>query len=110
MRINQYRTMWIMVLYDLPTETKVDRKNFTKFRNALLKDGFEMFQFSMYIRHCSSKENANVHIQRVINNLPPKGKIGILMITDRQFGEMRVFYGRDKIEEPIDFPIQLELF
>mgnify|MGYP001103348778 CR=1 FL=1 len=110
MRINQYRTMWIMVLYDLPTETKVDRKNFTKFRNALLKDGFEMFQFSMYIRHCASKENANVHIQRVINNLPPKGKIGILSITDRQFGEMQLFYGKDKVEEPIDFPIQLELF
>jgi CRISPR-associated protein Cas2 len=107
MRINQYRTMWV---YDLPTETQADKKNFTKFRNNLLKDGFEMFQFSMYIRHCASRENAEVHIQRVINNLPPKGKIGILTITDKQFGSMQLFYGKEKDDKPFDYPLQLELF
>lgn len=25
-RLNEYRVMWILVLYDLPTETKKDRQ------------------------------------------------------------------------------------
>lgn len=64
-RFNSYRIMWVLVLYDLPTETKKMRKDAQDFREALVKDGFDLFQFSMYIRHCSSRENAEVHINRV---------------------------------------------
>lgn len=110
MRINQYRTMWILVFYDLPTDTETDRKNFTRFRNQLLKDGFTMFQFSIYVRHCASKENAEVHIERVKRFLPPKGHVGILTITDRQFGMIQIFYGKEKENNPIKEPTQLELF
>ena len=62
-RLNQYRVMWVLVLFDLPTETKKDRKVYTDFRKNLQKDGFTMFQFSIYLRHCMSMENANVHIK-----------------------------------------------
>jgi CRISPR-associated protein Cas2 len=101
--------MWIMVLFDLPTETKTDRKNYADFRKNMLKDGFTMFQFSAYLRHCPSAENAEVHIQRVKKNLPPKGHVGILKITDKQFGDMQLFYGRSEKEKP-SAPQQLELF
>ncbi len=110
MRINQYRTMWILVLYDLPTDTETDRKTSPRFRNNLLKDGFTMFQFSIYIRHCASKENAKVHIERIKSFLPPKGHVGIITITDRQFGMIEIFYGKEKEENPIQQPMQLELF
>ncbi|HET8962544.1 MAG TPA: CRISPR-associated endonuclease Cas2, partial [Chitinophagales bacterium] len=53
--------MWVLVLFDLPTETAEERKIYAKFRKNLLKDGFAMFQFSIYLRHCSSRENAEVH-------------------------------------------------
>lgn len=108
-RLNAYRIMWIMVMFDLPTETKTDRKVYAKFRKDILADGFSMFQFSMYIRHCSSKENADVHIKRVKKMLPAKGHIGILNITDKQFGMMEIFRGQEviKVPEPIQ---QLELF
>jgi CRISPR-associated protein Cas2 len=109
MRLDAYRIMWVLVLFDLPTDTKKDRRNYTLFRKALLKDGFDMFQFSMYLRHCSSKENSEVHVKRVRSVLPPKGHIGILRITDKQFGEMEIFYGKKK-EESIPPPQQLELF
>ena len=69
--------MWVLVLFDLPTETKKERKNYAIFRKKLLNDGFTMFQFSIYLRHCASRENAQVHINRVKNNLPPNGHIGI---------------------------------
>ena len=108
-RLNQYRVMWVMVLFDLPTETKTDRKRYRDFRIKLEKDGFSMFQFSIYLRHCASRENAEVHIKRVKQNLPPKGHVGIIRITDRQFGNMELFYGRKEKPRP-EIPQQLELF
>jgi CRISPR-associated protein Cas2 len=101
--------MWVMVLFDLPVETKNDRKSYTEFRKGMMKDGFTMFQFSAYLRHCPSRENADVHVKRVKKNLPLKGHVGILTITDKQFGMMQIFYGQDEKEKP-PIPQQLELF
>lgn len=108
-RINAYRIMWVLVMFDLPTETKKDRKTAAKFRKDILADGFFMFQFSMYVRHCSSRENSDVHIKRVKKILPPKGHVGILNITDKQFGLMQIFRGYDLVDPPNTVQ-QLELF
>ena len=108
-RLNQYRIMWVLVLFDLPTETKKEKKTYADFRKKLVKDGFTMFQFSIYLRHCPSVENANVHIKRVKNFLPEKGHVGILCITDKQFGMMELFYGKKEKEKQVGWQ-QLELF
>ena len=108
-RLNQYRIMWVLVLFDLPTETKKEKKAYTDFRKNLQKDGFTMFQFSIYLRHCPSKENADVHISRVKASLPPLGEIGLLCITDKQFGQMEIFSCKRKVENR-DIPQQLEFF
>jgi CRISPR-associated endoribonuclease Cas2 len=108
-RLNQYRIMWIFVFFDLPTETKAERKAAQGFRKALLKDGFEMYQFSIYIRNCPSRENAQVHIERVKRLLPKYGRIGVLQVTDRQFGMMTLYDGRKEIALP-ETHQQLELF
>lgn len=101
--------MWVLVFFDMPTETKKDRKNYAQFRKSILADGFQMFQFSMYVRHCSSRENADVHLRRVRSILPPKGHIGIMLVTDKQFGAMEIFYGRTEKPAP-KVSQQLELF
>lgn len=108
-RFNAYRIMWVLVFFDLPTETKRDRHVATKFRKHLLDDGFSMFQFSIYLRHCPSRENAEVHIRRTKNNLPKHGKIGILCVTDKQFGQMEMFFGQKEADLPVPSQ-QLELF
>ena len=108
-RINQYRSMWILVFFDLPTETRKDRKTAARFRKELLKDGFSMFQFSIYTRFCASRENAEVHLARVKAALPQYGKVGILRITDKQFGRMELFLGRKPVETEKPSQ-QLELF
>jgi CRISPR-associated protein Cas2 len=108
-RYNAYKIMWVLVFFDLPTDTKKDRRRATQFRKRLLDDGFTMFQFSIYLRHCPSRENAEVHIKRTKLNLPPNGNIGILTVTDRQFGNMEIFRGHKK--EDLPPPVQqLELF
>ncbi len=108
-RFLEYRIMWVLVLFDLPTESKKDKKQYSEFRKNLLKDGFTMFQFSIYLRHCPSRENADVHIARVKSSLPPLGDIGIICITDKQFGQMEIFSCKKMIEKK-DIPQQLELF
>lgn len=107
--LNQYRIMWVLVFFDLPVVLKKERKIAARFRKDIMADGFSMFQFSIYIRHCASSENADVHIKRVKNLLPELGHVGILCITDKQFGDMEIFYGK-KIQERINVPQQLELF
>lgn len=108
-RLSEYRVMWIMVFFDLPTETKRERREHALFRKNLVKDGFTMFQFSIYIRHCASKENMQVHIRRIKKFIPDKGKVGIIGITDKQFGDMEIFIGK-KETSPEHGGLQLELF
>lgn len=108
-RFSEYRIMWILVFFDLPTDTKKDTKNYNIFRKKLIQDGFTMFQFSIYLRHCASRENAEVHIKRVKSFLPPTGQVGILCVTDKQFGKMELFIGKKETE--VQTPCQqLELF
>ena len=101
--------MWVLVFFDLPTETKKERKAAAKFRKDLLTDGFTMFQFSIYLRHCPSMENAEVHIKRVKKCLPEYGEVGILCITDKQFGNIEIFSAQ-KTKESKPICQQLELF
>lgn len=108
-RINQYRIMWVLVFFDLPTETKKDTRNYRKFVDVLEKDGFTRFQFSIFLRHCPSMENAQVHMKRVKLNLPPKGHVAIIRITDKQFGMMETFCSTKK-EPPPQPSQQLEIF
>ena len=108
-RFSEYRVMWILVLFDLPTETKKDKKAYALFRKNLQRDGFTMFQFSIYVRHCASQENAAVHIKRVKSFLPEFGNVGIICITDKQFANIELFYGKKPL--PPEAPgQQLELF
>jgi len=102
-------TMWIIVLFDLPTDTKSARKAYTRFRKGLLEDGFTMMQYSVYMRHSSSDENAAVHAKRVKQSLPDDGEVRIVKITDKQFGKIEVYYGK-KRSPTESAPLQLQFF
>lgn len=108
-RLNAYRIMWLFVFFDLPTHTKAERRHAAQFRKALEKDGFTMMQFSVYVRHCASKENLAVHIKRVRKSMPPSGYTSILSVTDKQYGEIQNFWGKVERARPVT-PQQLEFF
>ena len=93
-RLNAYHIMWLFVFFDLPTNTKKERKDAALFRKGLEKDGFSMMQFSVYRRHCASKESCDVHIKRVRSLLPPSGLVSILAITDKQYGNIINYWGK----------------
>lgn len=108
-RFSEYRIMWVLVFFDLPTITKKDKKNYATFRKNLQRDGFTMFQLSIYARHCASYDNAAVHIKRVKSFLPQYGSVCIMCITDNQFGNIEVFNGAMPKEKCVGAQ-QLELF
>lgn len=108
-RLNAYRVMWIFIFFDLPVTTKKERKSATLFRKFLEKDGFSMMQFSVYIRFCGSKESADVHIRCLKLIIPERGKISILKVTDKQYGEIINYWGKEAKKVP-SAPMQLELF
>jgi len=107
--LSGYRFMWLIVMFDLPVDTKKARRQYTEFRKRLMKDGFVMMQFSVYVRHCASEENADVHTARVDQIVPPDGEVRVLRITDKQYERMRIFWGKRR-KPPEKPPAQLELF
>lgn len=101
-------SVWLIVLFDLPTDTPKARRQYTQFRKKLLTDGFGMMQYSVYYRHSASDENAAVHVNRVKSFLPPEGEVRIVKITDKQFSRIEVFHGK-KRKPTESAPAQLEL-
>jgi CRISPR-associated protein Cas2 len=101
--------MWLFALFDLPVVTRVQRKRAVKFRNLLLREGFSMLQLSVYARYCASEDIGDRFVDRLRGQLPPEGQVRLLLVTDRQFGKMRVFYGKTA-KEPEPPPSQRLLF
>jgi len=99
-----YRKMWLIVMFDLPTEEPYQRKAYTKFRQFLLDDGFNMMQYSVYFRFCGTHNQMNTHINRVKNNLPIDGEVRILNFTDKQFSSIKIFYSMRQQKNEIYLP------
>ena len=98
--------MWMLVMFDLPTDTRHQRKAAAGFRNFLLDEGFERSQFSVYARFVNGKEALRTRIARIERNLPEKGDIQILNFTDRQYRDIVHFsdqgrHGRRKNPEQL---------
>ncbi len=88
-----YRFMWTVVMFDLPVVTKPQRRRATKFRNELLNLGFEMAQFSVYMKFSGSRSAVDALAYRIRSRIPPEGNVSILALTDKQYGQMQVFNG-----------------
>ncbi|MFN8366759.1 MAG: CRISPR-associated endonuclease Cas2 [Candidatus Kapaibacterium sp.] len=85
--------MWLIISFDLPTVTPKQRKVYTVFRKNLLKDGFFMHQFSVYVRHCASFQHAETYINRVEKYIPKEGHVSIMQFTDKQFSMIKNYWG-----------------
>ena len=101
--------MWVIAMFDLPTDTPRERKAYARFRKSLLEDGFTMMQYSVYSRHCASIENAEVHVKRMGDVVPAAGEVRFLTITDKQFDRIKVYVGKMRQKTPPP-PAQLEFF
>ncbi len=98
-----------MVMFDLPVVSTEEKRQYTRFRKYLQREAFLQLQFSVYAKFCASRENAQKYLNHLKFEVPPGGKVRLLMITDKQFGEMISLYGKN-LEEIEKKPEQLLLF
>lgn len=101
--------MWMVVMFDLPVVEKAERRAATEFRKALLDMGFEMSQFSVYMRFCTSPVQIETYCKRVETALPTGGRVNILQFTDRQYERIISFRGRARQADK-KAPDQFDLF
>jgi CRISPR-associated protein Cas2 len=94
--LSGYRAVWLLAMFDLPVTTKAARKEYARFRKALLRAGFSMLQFSVYARYLASEDAAEPFKRRIESELPDRGEVRLVLITDRQFGKMIVFFGKKR--------------
>lgn len=85
--------MRIILMFDMPTITIEDRKNYSKFRDNLIDDGFIMIQYSIYVRICKNQDDITKHINRVKMFTPEKGNIRLLQVTEKQYEQMIMLRG-----------------
>ncbi len=93
--------MRLIVLFDLPTKSKKDKKNYINFRKLLISSGFSMIQYSVYMRECEWQYSVKTYERLVIDNIPLNGSVRIITLTDEQYKNMKVYIGKkiDKNEE-----------
>ena len=108
LQLSGYRLMWLMVMFDLPVVTAPERKAATGFRNHLLSLGFEMSQFSVYLRFCTSHKQAQTLCNRIEEGLPSGGRVNVLEFTDKQYERTRSYRG--KTHSSPKTPDQFSLF
>lgn len=101
--------MWLVALFDLPVGLPSEKRDAAKFRKLLIKEGFSMLQFSVYAQYFVSEEASAPVKGRLRANLPPRGEVRFLALTDHQFGKMEVFLARE-LESAETPPDQMRLF
>ena len=102
--------MRMMVLFDLPSVTKTEKRAYTLFRRFLLNDGYDMIQYSIYGRILNGSDAEEKHMKRLVANLPPEGSIRILTVTEKQYAGMKLLVGLPLFQEKKVNANQIALF
>ena len=92
------RGMWSLVMFDLPVQTKLQRSDATAFRNLLIDLGWQMAQYSVYVRYVPTGMSISPEIQQMMRYVPPQGRVEIVAITDRQWAKAIRFINSDQVE------------
>ncbi len=107
---SEFRMGWLMVIFDLPTNNKEERRSASRFRNDLKDDGFLMLQYSVYIRPCVTIEVIEKHAKRIEGYSPPNGQVKILFFTDNQWSKSITIETADYRPNSPDMPEQMEFW
>lgn len=103
------RPMRLLVMFDLPTGNKEERKSYSAFRKFLVDDGYQMEQFSIYSRVLLSRESLNTHLERLNANLPIAGSVFVLELTEKQYESRRILVSKASRKNPADIGSQMTL-
>ena len=90
--------MRVLVMFDLPIETSIQRKNYRKFRKSLIKNGFIMMQESVYVKLAMNQGSADLIVKSIRKLCPEEDIVQVLQITEKQFSKMEFLVGESQTE------------
>lgn len=96
-----YKVMRMICMFDLPVDTKNEQREYRKFRNYIISEGFVMIQYSVYVRVCPNREYAQSLSKRIQKNVPKQGNVRLLSVTEKQYSEMKLLVGKNNAKEKI---------
>lgn len=97
-----YNFMRLILFFDLPVVSDKDKRIYATFRKYLIRNGYIMLQYSVYSKIFANRDSAVNHIGVLKNNLPKKGAVRTMLVTEKQYSKMEVLVGqRSKLEEKI---------
>ena len=90
---SEFKVMWLLVFFDLPTETSKQRREYVRFRKHLIKNGFMMMQESVYCKLALDQSVINSIINGLKKNKPEEGLIQVLTVTEKQYSRIEYILG-----------------
>lgn len=94
-----YKDMRLIVIFDMPVKTDDEKREYRKFRDYIMDDGFVMLQYSVYTRFSPNESDSQKHIDRVLKKSPKYGNVRILKVTENQFASMIMVVGEQSEQE-----------
>ena len=110
MAVNGWRVMWVIAVYDCPMIEREERRDYALFRKSLLQENFFQLQNSLYVRHFPTMAVAEATIQRIRLGIPAGAQVAFFLVTDKQYGMTREFFGPKPTRKKPNQPEQVELF
>ena len=108
-KTSEWRAVWLLVMFDLPVKTKIQKRNYHRFHDFLIDEGFGMLQYSVYGRHLATRERGDSKEARVEARVPPLGQVRIIRLTEAQFSNMKIIQNL-RTSSPESAPKQLEFW
>lgn len=100
--MSAYKYMRILVMYDVPNNSSEENKEYSKFRKLLIKNGYTMMQYSIYIKCLNVKTKYKSEVKKISKSLPSHGNIRVLAITEKQYQDMIFLRGESNINEQVN--------
>ncbi|MSS01624.1 CRISPR-associated endonuclease Cas2 [Erysipelotrichaceae bacterium LKV-178-WT-2G] len=79
------RFMRLILMFDLPVETKQQQKVYREFIKFLKNEGFIRIQYSIYSKLCINKDSAKTVSKHISMHSPTEGDIRYLIISENQY-------------------------
>lgn len=93
--------MRVICMFDLPTDTESEKAAYRNFRKKIIKEGFIMIQYSVYMRTCPSRDYAKRLNTRIESITPSSGHVRLIMITEKQYEDMKIIIGSKSNTEKV---------
>lgn len=97
----RYETVKVLCFFDLPVENNSQKRRYRTFRKSLIENGFEMLQYSVYVRTCPNRSYAKKYFEKLKKSSPPEGNIRLLMVTEKQFEDVILIVGEKARQEEL---------